>query len=114
MNGAILGMKRVEIQRKFAEIVAFAGIDKFLDTPVKRYSSGSMCGSLSPSPRTSIRKFSLVDEVLAVGDTEFQQKCLGKMHDVSAGWQNRYFYQPFNGSSLATLPSRDLVARGDN
>src|SRR5467141_4233045 len=83
MNGAILGMKRVEIQRKFAEIVAFAGIDKFLDTPVKRYSSGmyvrlafAVAAHLDP-------EILLVDEVLAVGDTEFQQKCLGKMDEVS-------------------------------
>src|SRR6266446_10669551 len=83
MNGAILGMKRVEIQRKFAEIVAFAGIDKFLDTPVKRYSSGmyvrlafAVAAHLDP-------EILFVDEVLAVGDAEFQKKCLGKMHDVS-------------------------------
>jgi lipopolysaccharide transport system ATP-binding protein len=83
MNGAILGMKRVEIRRRFDEIVAFAGIEKFLDTPVKRYSSGmyvrlafAVAAHLDP-------EILLVDEVLAVGDTEFQKKCLGKMHDVS-------------------------------
>ena len=76
-------MKRVEIQQRFAEIVAFAGIDKFLDTPVKRYSSGmyvrlafAVAAHLDP-------EILFVDEVLAVGDTEFQKKCLGKMHDVS-------------------------------
>jgi lipopolysaccharide transport system ATP-binding protein len=91
MNGAILGMKRVEIQRKFAEIVAFAGIDKFLDTPVKRYSTGmyvrlafAVAAHLDP-------EILLVDEVLAVGDTEFQQKCLGKMHDVSAAGRTVIF-----------------------
>lgn len=83
MNGAILGMKRAEIQRKFAEIVAFADVDRFLDTPVKRYSSGmyvrlafAVAAHLDP-------EILLIDEVLAVGDTEFQKKCLGKMHDVS-------------------------------
>ncbi|MGD7651634.1 MAG: ABC transporter ATP-binding protein [Verrucomicrobiales bacterium] len=83
LNGAILGMTRVEIKRKFDEIVAFAEIDKFLDTPVKRYSSGmyvrlafAVAAHLEP-------EILIVDEVLAVGDAAFQQKCLGKMEDVS-------------------------------
>lgn len=83
LNGAILGMSRVEIKRKFDEIVAFAEIDKFLDTPVKRYSSGmyvrlafAVAAHLEPD-------ILIVDEVLAVGDAEFQKKCLGKMEDVS-------------------------------
>ncbi len=84
LNGAILGMSRMEIKRKFDEIVAFAEIDKFLDTPVKRYSSGmyvrlafAVAAHLEP-------EILIVDEVLAVGDAEFQKKCLGKMEDVSA------------------------------
>ncbi len=84
LNGAILGMSRVEIKSKFDEIVAFAEIDKFLDTPVKRYSSGmyvrlafAVAAHLEP-------EILIVDEVLAVGDAEFQKKCLGKMEDVSA------------------------------
>ena len=84
LNGAILGMSRVEIKSKFDEIVAFADIDKFLDTPVKRYSSGmyvrlafAVAAHLEP-------EILIVDEVLAVGDAEFQKKCLGKMEDVSA------------------------------
>ena len=83
LNGAILGMSRLEIKRKFDEIVAFAEIDKFLDTPVKRYSSGmyvrlafAVAAHLEP-------EILIVDEVLAVGDAEFQKKCLGKMEDVS-------------------------------
>ncbi len=83
LNGAILGMSRVEIKRKFDEIVAFAEIDRFLDTPVKRYSSGmyvrlafAVAAHLEP-------EILIVDEVLAVGDAEFQKKCLGKMEDVS-------------------------------
>src|SRR5882724_10321411 len=83
LNGSILGMKRVEINRKFDEIVAFAEIDKFIDTPVKHYSSGmyvrlafAVAAHLDP-------EILFVDEVLAVGDAEFQKKCLGKMHDVS-------------------------------
>jgi len=83
LNGAILGMSRTEIKAKFDEIVAFAEVDKFLDTPVKRYSSGmyvrlafSVAAHLEP-------EILVVDEVLAVGDVEFQKKCLGKMKDVS-------------------------------
>ena len=83
LNGAILGMSRGEIRRKFDEIVAFAEIERFLDTPVKRYSSGmyvrlafAVAAHLEP-------EILIVDEVLAVGDAEFQKKCLGKMDDVS-------------------------------
>ncbi|HTA31707.1 MAG TPA: ABC transporter ATP-binding protein [Candidatus Cybelea sp.] len=83
LNGAILGMSRVEIKKKFDEIVAFAEVEKFLDTPVKRYSSGmyvrlafAVAAHLEP-------EILIVDEVLAVGDVEFQKKCLGKMEAVS-------------------------------
>jgi ABC-type polysaccharide/polyol phosphate transport system ATPase subunit len=83
LNGAILGMNRAEIRRKFDEIVAFAEVDKFLDTPIKRYSSGmyvrlafAVAAHLEP-------EILVVDEVLAVGDAEFQRKCLGKMDEVS-------------------------------
>jgi lipopolysaccharide transport system ATP-binding protein len=83
LNGSILGMKRREIQRKFDDIVEFSGIEKFIDTPVKRYSSGmyvrlafSVAAHLEP-------EILLVDEVLAVGDAEFQQRCLGRMEDFS-------------------------------
>ena len=82
LNGAILGMSRLEIKRKFDEIVAFAEVEKFLDTPVKRYSSGmyvrlafAVAAHLEP-------EILVVDEVLAVGDAAFQKKCLGKMEDV--------------------------------
>ena len=83
LNGAILGMSRAEIRKKFDEIVAFAEVERFLDTPVKRYSSGmyvrlafAVAAHLEP-------EILIVDEVLAVGDAEFQKKCLGKMNDVS-------------------------------
>jgi lipopolysaccharide transport system ATP-binding protein len=82
LNGAILGMPKAEIRKKFDEIVAFAEVEKFLDTPVKRYSSGmyvrlafAVAAHLEP-------KILVVDEVLAVGDSQFQRKCLGKMEDV--------------------------------
>src|SRR5664279_3180753 len=83
LNGAILGMKRAEIALKFEEIVAFAEVEQFLDTPVKRYSTGmyvrlafAVAAHLEP-------EILIVDEVLAVGDAQFQKKCLGKMQDVS-------------------------------
>src|SRR5262249_48226100 len=83
LNGAILGMKRKEIERKFDEIVAFAEIEEFLDTPVKHYSSGmymrlafAVAAHLEP-------EILLIDEVLAVGDAAFQSKCLGKMGEVA-------------------------------
>ena len=79
LNGAILGMKRLEIDRKFDEIVAFSEVEQFIDTPVKRYSSGmylrlafAVAAHLEP-------EILVVDEVLAVGDAEFQRKCMGKM-----------------------------------
>src|SRR5215469_6270564 len=83
LNGAILGMSKAEIQRKFDEIVAFAEVERFLDTPVKHYSSGmyvrlafAVAAHLDP-------EVLIVDEVLAVGDVAFQNKCLGKMRQVS-------------------------------
>ncbi|MFZ4596826.1 MAG: ABC transporter ATP-binding protein [Verrucomicrobiaceae bacterium] len=91
LNGAILGMTKAEIHTKFDEIVAFAEIDKFLDTPVKRYSSGmyvrlafAVAAHLEP-------EILIVDEVLAVGDAQFQKKCLGKMNDVAAGGRTVLF-----------------------
>ncbi|QQR88486.1 MAG: ABC transporter ATP-binding protein [Flavobacteriales bacterium] len=91
LNGAILGMSRAEITAKFDEIVAFAEVERFLDTPVKRYSSGmyvrlafAVAAHLEP-------EILVVDEVLAVGDSKFQQKCLGKMEDVSKGGRTILF-----------------------
>jgi lipopolysaccharide transport system ATP-binding protein len=83
LNGAILGMKKAEIARKFDEIVAFSEVEKFIDTPVKRYSSG-MYVRLAFAVAAHLETETLiVDEVLAVGDTQFQKKCLGKMSDVA-------------------------------
>lgn len=91
LNGAILGMQKREIQQKFDEIVSFAEIEKFIDTPVKRYSSGmyvrlafAVAAHLEP-------EVLLVDEVLAVGDLSFQKKCLGKMEDVAKGGRTVLF-----------------------
>jgi lipopolysaccharide transport system ATP-binding protein len=91
LNGAILGMKRTEIQRRFDEIVAFAEVEKFLDTPVRHYSSGmymrlafSVAAHLEP-------EILIVDEVLAVGDAEFQKKCLGRMEEIGRGGRTVIF-----------------------
>src|SRR5581483_8775041 len=111
LNGAILGMTRAEIRRKFDEIVDFAGVEKFLDTPVKRYSSGmyvrlafAVAAHLEP-------EILVIDEVLAVGDAEFQKKCLGKMGEVAGGGRTVLFVSHHMGS-VARLCSR-VVALGN-
>jgi len=108
LNGAILGMTRAEIKRKFDEIVAFAEVERFLDTPVKRYSSGmhvrlafAVAAHLEP-------EILVVDEVLAVGDVEFQKKCLGKMDEV-AGQGRTVLFVSHNMQTLSALCSRGLV-----
>ncbi len=108
LNGAILGMKRKEIERKFDEIVAFAEIEKFLDTPVKRYSSGmyvrlafAIAAHLEP-------EILLVDEVLAVGDVAFQKKCLGKMGDVAKEGRTVLFVS-HNMAAVEKLCSRAIL-----
>jgi lipopolysaccharide transport system ATP-binding protein len=108
LNGAVLGMTRAEIKRKFDEIVAFAEVEKFLDTPVKRYSSGmyvrlafAVAAHLEP-------EILVVDEVLAVGDAEFQKKCLGKMQDVSQGGRTVMFVS-HNIQAIRQLCQRVLV-----
>ncbi|NCA77756.1 MAG: ATP-binding cassette domain-containing protein [Alphaproteobacteria bacterium] len=108
LNGAILGMSRKEIQRKFDEIVEFAEIEKFLDTPVKRYSSGmyvrlafAVAAHLEP-------EILVVDEVLAVGDTQFQKKCLGKMDDVAKGGRTVIFVS-HNMAAIKSLCDKGLV-----
>ena len=103
LNGAILGMSRAEIKRKFDEIVDFSGVEKFLDTPVKRYSSGmyvrlafSVAAHLEP-------EILIVDEVLAVGDAEFQKKCLGKMKDVSTNEGRTVLFVSHNMGAIKAL-----------
>ncbi len=109
LNGAILGMSRAEIKRKFDEIVDFSGVEKFLDTPVKRYSSGmyvrlafAVAAHLEPD-------ILIVDEVLAVGDAEFQKKCLGKMEEVSKGEGRTILFVSHNMGAINTLCSRALL-----
>jgi lipopolysaccharide transport system ATP-binding protein len=84
MNGSVLGMMRSEIQRKFDEIVAFAGVERFLDTPVKRYSSGMQVRLAFAVAAHLDPEILIIDEVLAVGDASFQQKCIGKMGQVAS------------------------------
>lgn len=103
LNGAILGMSRVEIKKHFDAIVDFAEIEKFLDTPVKRYSSGmyvrlafAVAAHLEP-------EVLVVDEVLAVGDAEFQKKCLGKMNDISKGEGRTILFVSHNLDALRSL-----------
>ena len=111
LNGAILGMSRAEIKAKFDEIVAFAEVERFLDTPVKRYSSGmyvrlafAVAAHLEP-------EILIVDEVLAVGDANFQKKCLNKMQDVGRGGRTVLFVS-HNMQAVARLCSRTILLHG--
>ncbi len=120
LNGAVIGMKREDIRKKFDEIVAFAGVDEFLDTPIKRYSSGmymrlafSVAAHLDPD-------ILIVDEVLAVGDAEFQKKCLGKLEDVATRSHRTVLFVSHNLQAVQSLCNRAihldhgrLVAFGD-
>ena len=111
LNGSILGMTRREIQKKFDEIVEFSGVEKFLDTPVKRYSSGmyvrlafAVAAHLEP-------EILIVDEVLAVGDLSFQRKCLGRMEEVSQGGRTILFVS-HNMAAIQNLCRRCVVLDG--
>lgn len=108
LNGAILGMRRKEILKKFDEIVAFAEIDNFLDTPVKRYSSGMYIRLAFAVAAHLDSDILIVDEVLAVGDTQFQQKCLQKMEDVAAHGRTIFFVS-HNLPSIQSLCTRVLL-----
>ena len=112
LNGAILGMKKAEIGRKFDEIVAFAETEKFLDTPVKHYSSGmyvrlafAVAAHLEPD-------ILIVDEVLAVGDAQFQKKCLGKMQDVSKRQGRTVLFVSHNMPAITRLCGRAILLDG--
>ncbi|MBP6730577.1 MAG: ATP-binding cassette domain-containing protein [Chitinophagales bacterium] len=111
LNGAILGMTRNEVARKFDEIVDFSGVEKFIDTPVKRYSSGmyvrlafAVAAHLEP-------EILIVDEVLAVGDADFQKKCLGKMKDVSANQGRTVLFVSHNMTAVKNLCNRGIFLR---
>ncbi len=109
LNGAILGMSRGEIRKKFDEIVAFAEVERFLDTPVKRYSSGmyvrlafAVAAHLEP-------EILIVDEVLAVGDAQFQKKCIGKMQDVARGQGRTVLFVSHNLETMLQLTTKALL-----
>lgn len=111
MNGAIMGMSKAEITRKFDEIVDFSGIEKYIDTPVKRYSSGmtvrlgfAIAAHLEP-------EILVVDEVLAVGDAEFQKKAIGKMQDVSRGEGRTVLFVSHNMAAVKSLCNNGLLLK---
>ena len=111
LNGAILGMRKQEIKNKFDEIVDFAGVERYIDTPVKRYSSGmyvrlafGVAAHLDPD-------ILIVDEVLAVGDAEFQKKCLGKMKDVSGRQGRTVIFVSHNMAAVKKLCTHGIVMR---
>lgn len=108
LNGAILGMTRKEIQKKFDEIVAFSEIEKFLDTPVKRYSSGMYVRLAFAVAAHLDSDILIVDEVLAVGDAQFQKKCLGKMQDV-AGQGRTILFVSHNMAAINQLCDRAIL-----
>jgi lipopolysaccharide transport system ATP-binding protein len=109
LNGAILGMRKAEIKRKFDEIVSFAGVDRYIDTPVKRYSSG-MYVRLAFAVAAHLESETLiVDEVLAVGDAEFQKKCLGKMGDISKGEGRTVLFVSHNMGAIKSLCTTGMV-----
>jgi lipopolysaccharide transport system ATP-binding protein len=109
LNGSILGMTRAEIKAKFDEIVAFAEVDRFLDTPVKRYSSGmyvrlafAVAAHLEP-------EILIIDEVLAVGDVEFQKKCLGKMHSIAVAENRTVLFVSHDLQAIQSLCDRAIL-----
>ncbi len=109
LNGAILGMTKAEVSRKFDEIVEFAEMAKFIDTPVKRYSSGMYVKLAFAVAAHLDSEIMVMDEVLAVGDMKFQQKCLGKMGDASVNDGKTVLYVSHNMSTIRSLCTRCIV-----
>jgi ABC-type polysaccharide/polyol phosphate transport system ATPase subunit len=109
LNGAILGMRKAEIKRKFDEIVEFSGVERYIDTPVKRYSSGMYVRLAFAVAAHLESEILIVDEVLAVGDAEFQKKCLGKMSDVTKGEGRTVLFVSHNLSSILQLCSNGIL-----
>lgn len=109
LNGAILGMRKAEIRRKFDEIVEFAGVERYVDTPVKRYSSGMYVRLAFAVAAHLDSEILIVDEVLSVGDAEFQKKCLGKMEDVSKGEGRTVLFVSHNMGAILNLCHTGLL-----
>jgi lipopolysaccharide transport system ATP-binding protein len=111
LNGAILGMRRAEITRKLDEIIDFSGVERYIDTPVKRYSSGMYVRLAFAVAAHLESEILIVDEVLAVGDAEFQKKCLGKMGDVSKGEGKTVLFVSHNMTAIANLCNNLIVLK---
>lgn len=111
MNGAIMGMTKDEITRKFDEIIDFAGVEKYVDTPVKRYSSGMMVRLGFAIAAHLEPEILVVDEVLAVGDAEFQKKAIGKMQDVSRGEGRTVLFVSHNMAAVKSLCTRGIIIK---
>jgi lipopolysaccharide transport system ATP-binding protein len=114
LNGAILGMSKNEIKRKFDEIVDFSGVDRYIDTPVKRYSSGMYVRLAFAVAAHLESEILIIDEVLAVGDAEFQKKCLGKMNDVSKGEGRTVLFVSHNMAAVENLCNKGIVLNNGN
>ena len=111
MNGSIMGMTKSEIKSKFDEIVDFAGVAKYVDTPVKRYSSGMMVRLGFAIAAHLEPEILVVDEVLAVGDAEFQKKAIGKMQDVSKGQGRTVLFVSHNMAAVRSLCTRGVMLK---
>lgn len=114
LNGAILGMRKAEIARKFDEIVDFAGVERYIDTPVKRYSSGMYVRLAFAVAAYLESEILIVDEVLAVGDAEFQKKCLGKMGEVSKGEGRTVLFVSHNMDAVRELTDNCVMLEYGN
>ncbi|WP_158993220.1 ABC transporter ATP-binding protein [Mucilaginibacter sp. L196] len=114
LNGAIMGMTKREIKKRFDEIVDFAGVDRYVDTPVKRYSSGMYVRLAFAVAAHLDSEILIVDEVLAVGDAEFQNKCLGKMGDVSKGEGRTVLFVSHNMGSINQLCNKAILLNNGN
>lgn len=111
LNGAILGMTRKEITRKFDEIVDFSGVERYIDTPVKRYSSGMYVRLAFAVAAHLESEILIVDEVLAVGDNEFQKKCLGKMDQVNQGEGRTVLFVSHNMGTISSLCKNTILLK---
>lgn len=114
LNGAILGMRKHEIARKLDEIIAFSGVERYIDTPVKRYSSGMYVRLAFAVAAHLESEILIVDEVLAVGDADFQKKCLGKMNDVSKGEGRTVLFVSHNMAAVEALCNTAITMKNGN
>jgi lipopolysaccharide transport system ATP-binding protein len=114
LNGAILGMRKKEIDRKLEEIIDFSGVERYIDTPVKRYSSGMYVRLAFAVAAHLESEILIVDEVLAVGDAEFQKKCLGKMGEVSKGEGRTVLFVSHNMEALKKICNNSILLKNGN